>query len=55
MGHLTYTTVEDLQNALNAVDEKITTMQLIAAIAYKNGVTQSEARRVVRRQAENRL
>ena len=42
MEHLRGITVEDLQRALDSVDDKKPTMRLIAAIAYKNGVTQSE-------------
>lgn len=41
MDRLPDTSVEDLQRALNSVDRKTPAMRLIAAIAYKNGVTQS--------------
>ena len=42
MKHLDETTVEDLQDALANVDGKKPTQRLLAAIAYKNGVTQTE-------------
>lgn len=42
MEHLTEITVEELQQALDEVGEKTPTQRLIAAIAYKNGVTQTE-------------
>ncbi len=42
MEHLADTTLEDLQNALDSVEEKKPAQRLIAAIAYKQGVTQSE-------------
>lgn len=35
-------TVEDLRRALEAVDGKTPAQRLIAAIAYKNGITQTE-------------
>ncbi len=34
--------VEELQHALDNVDGKKPTQRLLAAIAYKNGVTQTE-------------
>jgi hypothetical protein len=34
--------VEELQDALDNVDGKKPTKRLLAAIAYKNGVTQTE-------------
>lgn len=40
--HLTDVTIEELQQALESVEEKTPTLRLIAAIAYKNGVTQSK-------------
>jgi len=40
--HLDEISVEDLQNALDNVDGKKSTQRLLAAIAYKNGVTQTE-------------
>ncbi len=42
MKHLTDISVEDLQNALDAVEGKKPTQRLLAAIAYKNGITQTE-------------
>lgn len=42
MEHLTDTTVDDLKQTLETVDEKVPALRLVAAIAYKNGVTQSE-------------
>ena len=42
MEHLDEIPVEDLQNALNNVEGKKPTQRLLAAIAYKNGVPQSE-------------
>lgn len=42
MARLTDVTVEDLQQALEAVEGKKPTMRLTAAIAYKNGVSQTE-------------
>lgn len=42
MEHLTEITVEQLQEALDKTDEKTPAQRLIAAIAYKNGITQSE-------------
>lgn len=42
MDHLTELSLEDLQQALEEVDGKKPTMRLLAAIAYKNGVTQTE-------------
>ena len=42
MDHLDEISVEDLQNALDNVDGKKSTQRLLAAIAYKNGVTQTE-------------
>ncbi|MFC6716702.1 IS630 family transposase [Halovalidus salilacus] len=42
MEHLDEISVEDLQNALDNVDGKKPAQRLLAAIAYKNGVPQSE-------------
>jgi len=42
MEHLTDITVDDLQRALDSTDEKTPALRLVAAIAYKNGITQSE-------------
>jgi len=42
MEHLTEISVEELQDALDNVDGKKPTQRLLAAIAYKNGVTQTE-------------
>ncbi|WP_136689348.1 IS630 family transposase [Halorhabdus amylolytica] len=42
MDHLDEISVEELQDALDNVDEKKPTQRLLAAIAYKNGVTQTE-------------
>lgn len=42
MEHLADTSVVDLREALESVDEKTPALRLIAAIAYKHGVTQSE-------------
>lgn len=42
MEHLTDITVEDLQRTLDSTDEKTPTLRIVAAIAYKNGITQSE-------------
>ncbi|AHF98446.1 transposase [Halostagnicola larsenii XH-48] len=42
MEHLNELSLEDLQQALEEVDGKKPTMRLLAAIAYKNGVTQTE-------------
>jgi transposase len=42
MAHLEDVSVEDLQRALAEVEEKKPTQRLMAAIAYKNGVTQTE-------------
>lgn len=42
MEHLEELTLEELQDALDNVDGKKPTQRLLAAIAYKNGVTQSE-------------
>jgi transposase len=42
MDHLDEISVEKLQEALDTVDEKKQTKRLLAAIAYKNGVTQTE-------------
>ena len=42
MEHLDEITVEDLQDALDRVEGKKPTQRLLAAIAYKNGVTQTE-------------
>jgi transposase len=40
--HLDELSVEELQDALDNVDGKKPTQRLLAAIAYKNGVTQTE-------------
>jgi len=42
MNHLDEISVEELQDALDNVDGKNPTQRLLAAIAYKNGVTQTE-------------
>lgn len=42
MEHLTEVSVEALQRALADVDDGKPTQRLVAAIAYKNGITQSE-------------
>ncbi|QLH82053.1 IS630 family transposase [Halosimplex pelagicum] len=42
MDHLDEISVEELQNALDNVEGNKPTQRLLAAIAYKNGVTQSE-------------
>ena len=42
MDHLDEITVEDLQRALDDVTDKKSTQRLLAAIAYKRGITQSE-------------
>ena len=42
MDHLDTISVEELQDALDNVEEKKPTQRLLAAIAYKNGVTQTE-------------
>jgi transposase len=42
MNHLDDISVEDLHDALDTVDGKKQTQRLLAAIAYKNGVTQTE-------------
>ena len=42
MDHLDEISVEDLQQALDNVEGKKPTQRLLAAIAYKNGVTQIE-------------
>ncbi len=42
MDHLDEISVEELQDALDNVDGKKPTQRLLAAIAYKNGVTQTE-------------
>jgi transposase len=42
MDHLDEVTVEELQDALDNVEENKPTQRLLAAIAYKNGVTQTE-------------
>lgn len=42
MDHLEDISLEDLQQALARVEGKKPTMRLLAAIAYKNGVTQTE-------------
>ena len=42
MDHLDEISVEELQDALDNVEENKPTQRLLAAIAYKNGVTQTE-------------
>jgi transposase len=42
MNRLNEISVEELQDALDNVDEKKPTQRLLAAIAYKNGVSQTE-------------
>lgn len=42
MDHLDEISVEDLQHALNNVEGKKLPQRLLATIAYKNGVTQTE-------------
>ncbi len=42
MDHIEDISLEDLQRALDQVERKKPTMRLLAAIAYKNGVTQTE-------------
>ena len=42
MNHLDEISVEELQDALDNVDGNKPTQRLLAAIAYKNGVTQTE-------------
>ena len=42
MDHLDEISVEELQDALNNVEGNKPTQRLLAAIAYKNGVTQTE-------------
>lgn len=42
MDHLDEISVEELQDALDTVERKKPTQRLLAAIAYKNGVTQTE-------------
>lgn len=42
MEHLADTTVGDLRQTLDSVAEKTPVLRLVAAIAYKNGITQSE-------------
>ncbi len=42
MDHLDEISVEELQNALANVEESKPTQRLLAAIAYKNGITQTE-------------
>ena len=42
MNHLEEISVEELQTALDNVEGKKPTQRLLAAIAYKNGVTQTE-------------
>jgi transposase len=42
MEHLDEISVEELQNALDNVEESKPAQRLLAAIAYKNGVTQTE-------------
>jgi hypothetical protein len=42
VNHLDEITVEELQDALDNVDGKKPIQRLLTAIAYKNGVTQTE-------------
>lgn len=42
MDHLDEISIEELQRALDEVEGKKPTQRLLAAIAYKNGVTQTE-------------
>jgi transposase len=42
MKHLDEISVKELQDALNNVNEKRPTQRLLAAIAFKNGITQTE-------------
>ena len=42
MEHLDEISIEELQDALDNVEGKKPTERLLAAIAYKNGVTQNE-------------
>jgi len=42
MDHLDEISIEELQDALDNVEEKKPTQRLLTAIAYKNGVTQTE-------------
>ena len=42
MDHLDEISVEELQDALDNVEGNKPTQRLLAAIAYKNGVTQTE-------------
>jgi transposase len=42
MDHLEEIAIEELQDALDNVEGKKPTQRLLAAIAYKNGVTQTE-------------
>lgn len=42
MDHIENISIEDLQRALDRVERKKPAMRLLAAIAYKNGVTQTE-------------
>ncbi|ELZ27519.1 transposase [Halosimplex carlsbadense 2-9-1] len=42
MDHLDEISVEELQDALDSVEENKPTQRLLAAIAYRNGVTQTE-------------
>ena len=42
MGYLDEISVEELHDALNNAEGKKPTQRLLAAIAYKNGVTQIE-------------
>jgi transposase len=45
MSHLDEVSVEELQDALDGVEKKQPAERLLAAIAYKNGVTQTELAR----------
>jgi len=42
MNHFDETFIKELQDSLDDVDGKKPTQRLLAAIAYKNGVTQTE-------------
>lgn len=42
MEHLSDVAVDDLQRTLDSINEKTPALRLIAAIAYKKGITQSE-------------
>lgn len=42
MAHLSDTTIDELQDVLERVDDKTPAQRLIAAIAYKHGITQTD-------------